>query len=150
FTSTVAVIGAPIHPLAVGVIVNVTVRGDAVVFVNVPAISPDPFGTIPVTKAVLSLVQVYVAPGVPLLNAIGIIVAPEQIVCVSGVADATGPAFTSTVAVIGAPVHPLAIGVIVNVTVIGDDVVFVNAPTIFPDPFWAIPVTETVLSLVQL
>ena len=78
------------------------------------------------------------------------IVAPEQIVCVSGVADAAGVAFTSTVAVIGAPVQPLAVGVMVNVTVIGAPVVFVNAPVISPDPLAAIPVTGTVLSLVQV
>ena len=71
-------------------------------------------------------------------------------VCDDGVADAAGPAFTSTVAVIGAPVHPLALGVMVNVTVTGAEVVFVNGPEILPDPLAAIPVTEAVLSLVQL
>ena len=74
-------------------------------------------------------------------------------VCDDGVADATGPAkftFTSTVAVIGAPVQPLAVGVIVNVTVTGDAVVFVNSPVILPDPLVAIPVTGTVLFLVQV
>ena len=91
-------------------------------------------------------------PAVLLLNAIGVIVAPEQMVCDDGVADADvdDPAFTSTVAVIGAPVQPLAVGVIVNVTVIGDAVVFVRIPAILPDPVAAIPVTEAVLSLVQL
>src|SRR4051812_3008178 len=125
-TTTVAVIGAPVIPLAVGAIVNVTVMGAVVVFVNVPAmLLPEPVAAIPVTEAMLSLVHVYVAPGVPLLNAIVVIVAPEQIACVSGVADAAGPefTFTSTVAVIGAPVQPLAVGVIVNVTVIGDAMV---------------------------
>ena len=78
------------------------------------------------------------------------IVAPEQIVCVSGVADATGIAFTSTVAVIGAPIHPLAVGVMVNVTVRGPVVIFVKVPVILPDPVAAIPVTEAVLFLVQL
>ena len=92
-------------------------------------------------------------PLVPLLNATGVIVAPEQMVCDDGVADATGPAeftFTSTVAVIGAPVQPLAVGVIVNVTVAGDAVVFVKTPVISPDPLVVIPVTEAVLSLVQV
>ena len=78
-----------------------------------------------------------------------VIVAPEQIVCVRGVADATGPAFTTTVAVIGAPAHPLAVGVIVNVTVTGDAVVFVNNPVMLPDPLAAIPVIVAVLFLVQ-
>ena len=90
------------------------------------------------------------APAVLLLKATVVIVAPDKIVCVSGVADAAGPAFTSTVAVIGAPAHPLAVGVIVNVTVSGVAVVFVNTPVISPDPLAAIPVTEAVLSLVQL
>ena len=90
-------------------------------------------------------------PGVPLLNAIAVIVAPEKIVCVDGVADAAGPAFTSTVAVIGAPIHPLAVGVIVNVTVMGAVVVFVNVPAmLLPDPVAAMPVTEAELSLVQV
>ena len=91
-------------------------------------------------------------PAVLLLNTTGVIVAPEQMVCDDGVADADvdDPAFTSTVAVIGAPVQPLAVGVIVNVTVAGDAVVFVKAPVISPDPLVVIPVTEAVLSLVQV
>ena len=90
-------------------------------------------------------------PLVTLFNAIVVIVPPEQIVCVSGVADADGPALTTTVAVIGAPIHPLAVGVMVNVTVMGAPVVFVKAPAmLLPDPVAAIPVIETVLSLVQL
>ena len=90
------------------------------------------------------------APAVVLLDATAVIVAPEQIVCVSGVADATGTAFTNTVAVIGAPVHPLAVGVMVNVTVVAVPVVFVKAPVILPDPLAAIPVMEAVLFLVQV
>ena len=90
------------------------------------------------------------APGVLLLNATEVIVAPEQIVCDNGVADAAGIVFTNTVAVIGVPVHPLAVGVMVNITVTGDAVVFVKAPDILPVPLAAIPVTPTVLSLVQL
>lgn len=57
FTSTVAVIGVPEHPPATGVIVKVTVTGTVVVLINVPVISPEPFAVIPVTVAVLSLVQ---------------------------------------------------------------------------------------------
>jgi len=52
-TKTVAVIGAPPHPLAVGVIVKVTVTGTEVVLVSVPKILPDPLVAIPVTVAVL-------------------------------------------------------------------------------------------------
>ena len=151
FTSTVAVIGAPVQPLAVGVIVNVTVIGDVVVFVNTPLILPDPVAAIPVTKAALSLVQLYVVPAILPFNAICAMVAPEQIVCVNGVATAFGIGFTNTLAVIGAPVDPLAVGVMVNVTVMGAAVVFVKAPVIIlPDPLAAIPVTEALLSLVQL
>ena len=60
FTVTVAVIGAPTQPVAVmvGVIVNVTVCGTVVILVSVPLISPEPLAAIPVTFAVLSLVQV--------------------------------------------------------------------------------------------
>lgn len=56
-TVTVAVTGVPVQPLAVGVIVNVTVTGAAVVFVKVPVILPDPLADMPVTVPVLSLDQ---------------------------------------------------------------------------------------------
>ena len=85
-----------------------------------------------------------------LLNAIVVIVAPEQMVCDNGVADARGPAFTSTVAVTDGPIQPLAVGLIVKVTVIGVVVVFVNAPLMLPDPLAAIPVMAVVLFRVQL
>ena len=61
-TNTVAVIGIPGHPLAVGVIVNVTVTGSVVTLVNEPLISPAPLAAIPVTDAVLSLVQLNTVP----------------------------------------------------------------------------------------
>ena len=86
----------------------------------------------------------------PLLKATGTIVAPEQIVCAAGVASALGTGLTSTVAVIGEPAQPLAVGVIVNVTKIGALVVLTNAPVILPDPLAVIPVTDSALSLVQL
>ena len=90
-------------------------------------------------------------PLVVLDKAIAVTVAAEQMVWLAGVATATGEGFTNTVAVIGVPGHPLAVGVIVNVTVIGADVVFVNAPLILPLPLAAMPVTvPPVLSLVQL
>ncbi len=56
-TPTVAVIAVPGQPLAVGVMVNVTVTKALVVFVNVPLISPLPLAAIPVTVPVLFLVQ---------------------------------------------------------------------------------------------
>ena len=77
-------------------------------------------------------------------------VAPEQMVCDAGVATAFGVGFTSTVAVIAAPGQALAVGVIVKVTVIGALVVLVNEPLMLPLPLAAMPVTLTVLSLVQL
>lgn len=148
-TTTVAVIGVPGHPFATGVIVNVTVTGEAVVFVNVPEISPLPLAAIPVTIAALSLVQLKVVPAVFPVNTIGVI-APEQTVCDAGVAIALGVGLTVTVAVDDIPGHPFAVAVIVNVTVTGAFVVLVNAPLISPLPFAAIPVTVAVLSLVQL
>lgn len=79
-----------------------------------------------------------------------VIVKPEQIVCNAGDADALPRlGFTSTVTVLEVPMQPLA-GVTVNVTVTGELVVFVNTPVILPEPLAEIPVTETVLSLVQL
>jgi hypothetical protein len=84
------------------------------------------------------------------LKAMVVMAAPEQTVCDAGVLTALGVGFTSTVAVTGEPAHPFAVGVMVNVTVTGAAVVFVNAPLILPDPLAAIPVTEAVLSLVQL
>ena len=86
------------------------------------------------------------------LNATGVIVAPEQIVCDAGVATAAGLGFTSTVAVMGVPEQVLAVGVMVNVTVTGAVVVFVNVPLISvgDDPLAVIPVIEAVLFLVQL
>ena len=48
----------PTHPCGdVGVIVNVTVTGNGVVFVKLPAILPTPLAAIPVTVATLSLVH---------------------------------------------------------------------------------------------
>ena len=86
-----------------------------------------------------------------LLKAIDVIVAPEQIVCDNGVADAAGVVFTSTVAVMGVPVHPLAVGVMVKVTVAGTAVVFVRFPVmLLPDPLAAMPVIVAVLFLVQV
>src|SRR5947199_374546 len=121
--------------------VNVVIKGLVVVFVNAPEMSPDPLPAIPVTAVVLLLVRLCIVPVELLLNAIVVIVAPEQMVCDKGVADAAGAGFTCAVAVMGAPVHPLSEGVMVNVTVTGAVVVFVNAPLILPEPLPAIPVT---------
>ena len=88
-------------------------------------------------------------PVTVLLSRIVVIGSPEQMVCVAGVASATGVGLTSTMAVIGVPEQPLAAGVIVNVTVTGELVVFVSTPLILPVPLPAIPVTVAVLSRVQ-
>lgn len=149
-TITVAVIGVPAQPLAVGVIVNTTVCWPVVVLVRVPLILPVPFAAIPVTLTVLFLVHAYVVPVTAPVNAIVVIGVPEHTVCVTGVATAFGIGFTVTVAVIAVPVHPLAVGVMVNVTITGAFVVLVNVPLILPVPFAAIPVTVPVLFLVQV
>lgn len=88
--------------------------------------------------------------GTPLLNTIAVIASPEQIVCDDGVAITSGLGSTTTVAVIGVPGQPSAIGAILKVTVTGDNVVLVNKPLILPLPLAAIPVTVPVLFLVQL
>ncbi|MNQ59299.1 hypothetical protein D3C85_735320 [compost metagenome] len=56
-TSIVAVIGVPGQLFAIGVIVKVTVTGAFVVLVRLPLMSPLPLAAIPVTTAVLFLVQ---------------------------------------------------------------------------------------------
>jgi len=144
FTTTVAVIGVPLQLFAVGVIVKVTVTGPVVVLVNVPLISPAPLAAMPVTAALLSLVQLYTVPATALpFNTIVVIAEPVQIVCEDGVAVTVGVGFTSTVAVIGVPVQvvPALVndGVMVKVTVIGALVVLVNVPLIFPVPAAGIP-----------
>lgn len=149
FTSTVAVVDGPGQPLATGVMVKVTVIGALVRLVNEPLILPLPFVKMPVTVAELSLDQLKVVPATLPDNTIVVIAAPEQMVWLAGVATAFGVGFTSTDAVIGAPGQPLAVGVIVKVTVTGAVVVLVNVPLMFPLPLAAIPVTATVLSLVH-
>jgi hypothetical protein len=74
----------------------------------------------------------------------------EQIVCEAGVAKAFGVGLTNTVAVMGAPGQLFAVGVIVKVTVIGALVILVKDPIISPMPLPEIPVTDAVLSRVQL
>ena len=124
------------------------------VLVSVPLILPVPLAAIPVAATVLSLVQLNTVPATLPLKLIVEIAEPEQMVCDDGVATALGIGFTTTVAVIGVPVHvtpPLVkLGVIVNVTVTGALVRLVSVPLILPVPLAAIPVTGPVLSLVQL
>lgn len=57
FTITDAITGKPVQVPVVGIMVNVTVTGAAVVLVSVPEILPDPLAAMPVTATELSLVQ---------------------------------------------------------------------------------------------
>ena len=79
------------------------------------------------------------------VSTIVLILAAEQIVWFGGVATAFGVGLTSTVAVIGKPTQPCAVGVIVKVTVIGALVVLVKVPAMLPVPLTAMPVTVAVL-----
>lgn len=140
----------PGQPFAVGVIVKVTVIGAFVVFVNEPKILPGPLAGRPNTEIALSLVQVNDVPLTLLLRTIVVMDDPEQIICEEGVAITLGVGFTSIVAIMGTPSQPLAVGVIVKVTVTGLVVVLVNTPLILPVPPVLIPETATPLFLVQL
>ena len=117
--------------------------------VNVPLIFPEPLAAIPVTVAVLFLTQLNMFDGTVPVKTIVVIAEAEQIVCDEGVAIASGVGLTKMVAVIGVPLQPLAVGVIVKVTVTGDTVVFVRLPLISPVPLALIPVTVAALSRVQ-
>ena len=102
-TTTVARNGGPGQPLAVGVMVKVTVTAAKVVLVSDPLIVPVPLAAIPVAVATLSRVQLNTVPATLPLGMIGVIAEPEQMVCVAGDAVAFGVGFTSTVAVTGVP-----------------------------------------------
>jgi hypothetical protein len=93
-TNTVAVIEVPGQPFAVGVMVNVTVTGADVVFVSVPLILPLPLAAIPVTVAVLFLVQLKVVPDTAPVNTIVVIGVAEQTVWLDGVATTFGIGLT--------------------------------------------------------
>jgi hypothetical protein len=123
--------------------------GTLVVLVNVPLILPAPLAAIPVAVAVLSLVQLNTVPATLPLNTIVTIGTAEQTVWLAGAATAFGVGLTVTVAVIAVPGQPLAVGVIVKVTVIAALVALVNVPFILPAPLLAMPVTPG-LSRAQL
>lgn len=150
FTCTVTNMGCPVQLFAIGVIVNVTIIGLPVLFINGPEILPVPVPAIPPAVMVLSLTQLNIVPLTLLVNTIVVMLPLAQIVCEEGVAIAFGVGFINTVAMMGVPAQLLAVGVIVKVTVIGLFVVFVNNPLIFPEPVPAIPVTVDVLFLVQV
>lgn len=130
FTVTEAVTGVPVHPFAVGVMVNVTVIGTVLLLVKMPEIFPVPLAAIPDTESVLFLVQLYKVPAACPVKVMGIILEPEQIVCVAGVGVAVTFGFTSTVAVTGVPSQVLALGVTVNFTSTGAAALFTNVPLI--------------------
>lgn len=75
---TIDVMGVPEHPLAVGVIVKVTVCAVLVVLVRVPLISPLPLAGMPVTLPVLSRVQLNVVPETLPDKTIVVIASPEH------------------------------------------------------------------------
>lgn len=104
-TITVAVIDGPGQPLAVGVIVKVTVCCTLVRLVNVPDILPEPLAAMPVTFTLLSLVQLKVVPATLPVITIVVIGTPLHTVCVDGVATAFGVGLTTTVAVMLGPVQ---------------------------------------------
>ena len=95
-TVTSTWMAGPLHPLAAGVMVYVTVAGSGVAFVSVWAILfPLPLANPVAIPEVSAAVQVNVAPGVVLDKAIPV-VPPEQKVCEAGVAVATGKGTTVT------------------------------------------------------
>ena len=96
----------------------------------------------------IAAVQVNVVPATVELNATLDAVA-LQIVC--GEAEPTGVGLTVTVARKFVPGQLNMTGVIVKVTVTGAAVVFVRVPLIgVPAPLEAMPITDPVLSLVQV
>jgi hypothetical protein len=125
-TVTITVIGVPLQPPALGVIVYVAVPATEPVAVNVSAIVvPVPVST-PLTPA-STLVQVYVTPPTPfvVLNPM-LVTAPLQIVWLAGNATTFGFGVTVTTTTIGVPVQPDAPGVIVYVAVPAELVVAVK------------------------
>lgn len=153
-TVSVAIIAGPSQPLILGIMVKVTVTGVVAVVVNVPLILPVPLAAIPVAATTLSLVHLYTVPATGLVRLIVVIGEPEQLTWNAGVAIAVVVGWMVTVAVTGVPTQPAAVGVMVNVTVIGALVVFIINPVIDgPEPEAGIPpgaVVVEVLSLVHV
>jgi hypothetical protein len=160
-TPTVALIISAVHVIPAfvyaGVILNVSVIGTFVLFVNDPLILPSPLDPIPVKLPVLSLVQLYITePAVTLLiKLIGVMFDPLHIVCDAMDMETLSVGLTTTVAPIGDPVQLppelVKVGITVNVTDCGDDVLLIIDPEILPLPLSPkLVVTFPVLSLVQL
>lgn len=146
-TVTVAVIGEPVQPFAVGVIEYTAVPVAEAVADNVCAIVLPEAAVAPETPVCVT-VQLNAVPVVKLDNAIDV-VPPEQSVCVDGVAVANGIGFTVMTTVIGVPEQPFADGVIVYVAVPGAAPLAISdCAMLAPEPAVA-PVTP-VCAAVQL
>ena len=133
-TVTIAVIGGPGHPPIVGIIVKIVDWAVVVVLLSIPEIFPVPLLLIPVILELLSRVQLKMVPPTLPDKTIAVITLPEQMAWIVGVATAFGVGFTTTVAVIAVPMHPFAVGVIVNVTVLVAVVLLVITELISPLP----------------
>lgn len=142
--------GAPAHPFITGVMVKLTVAWVLPGLLRVPLMLPDPFAGMPVTVK-LSLTQFKTAPAVVLDGMMVLILLCEQIVWVEEFTDATAVGLTTTVAVDIFPGHPLAVPVILIVTVCGSVPLFAKLPLMFvvPDIGMA-ELIPTGLSLVQV
>ena len=129
--------------------VNVTCSAEVPVLINEPSIFPVPLAGMPVTAVVLFRVQLKTMPApFPIMGAMEL---PEQTDCTKGdTMAAEGLGLTKTELVTGVPLQPLKTGVMVNVTVTGELVVFTSAPVILPEPLAPIPVAKAALFLVQL
>jgi hypothetical protein len=150
-TVSVAIIAGPSQPFILGIIVKVTVTGVVRVVVKVPLILPVPLAAIPVAVATLSLVHLYTVPATGLVKLIVVIGVPEQLTWNAGVATAVVVGWIVTVAVTGVPTHPAAVGVMVNVTVMGALVVLIIKPVIEgPEPLACIPPGAVVLVVLFL
>lgn len=104
--------------MAVGVINMVTVPVVKVVLVIVIAeIFPVPEEGKPVVPAVADAVHAKVVTATLDVRGTGVVVPPEQMVCVRGVLVTKATGFTMIEKLTGGPWHPLAVGVTVNVTV---------------------------------
>jgi hypothetical protein len=139
---------APLPLVVLGVTVIVAVTGTAVAFVAVnDGILPEPLAPRPIDVALF--VQSNIVPATGPVKFTGAVIAPLQTVWLA-TGSTVGVGLTNTVAVTGVPGQPLAVGVIVKVTVIGALEELVSVPLMLPVPLAAIPVTVAVLSLVQL
>lgn len=149
FTIIVAFKVEPEQPLAVGVMLKVTLAGLPDVLVKLPVIFPEPLVEIPDTL-VLFLIQSKAVPETFPLKFIDVMLLSEQMVCEAGFMLRLGVGLIKTGMLIGIPTQPFAVGVIVKVVVEGDVVLFVKLPLMLPLPLAAIPIMVEVLSLVQL